>query len=82
MWDKNWMLPRYLPLKPYPSICMLILKCQLPETPVTDPCVLTDALLVKGKEIVVFEEKDGKKIVEWNIGNANEENLGIMICLT
>lgn len=58
------MLPRYLPLNPYPIICLLILKCQLPETPVIDPSVLMDALLAKGKEIAVFEGKDGRKIAE------------------
>lgn len=56
------MLPRYLALKPSPFIFALILKCQLPETPEIDPSVLMDALFAK--EIVVFEGKDGREIVE------------------
>lgn len=41
------------------------LKCQLSETPEIDPSVLMDVLFAK--EIVVFEGKDGRKTVEWNI---------------
>ena len=59
------MLPRYLTLKLPPFICMLTLKYQLSETPEIDPSVLMDVLFAK--EIVVFEGKDGRKTVEWNI---------------
>lgn len=43
-----------------------------------DPSVLMDASLAKEKESVVLGKMEGKQLSE-TFGNANEENLGIMI---
>lgn len=57
---------------------MLILKCQFPENSSDRPKCTYGCFISQGKEIVVLGKMEGKQLSE-TFGNANEENLGIMI---